>query len=215
MSEKNCKYIIKYIMIGNASVGKSCILNSFLTQIFSSDYKVTVGVEFGTKAIKIKDKKLKLQIWDTSGQENFKSITRSYFRSAAVAFIIFDITSKRSFLDAEKWISEIEEFGNKTVTLVLIGNKSDLKDKREIGFEECRSFAKSKNMRYFETSAKNGNFVEEIFYQSAEVVLEKIKDKVIDAESGFYGVKVCEKFREKGFFDGGLSRVGEKKKYCC
>lgn len=203
-------------MIGNASVGKSCILNTFLNNIFSSDYKVTVGVEFGTKTIKIKKKTIKLQIWDTSGQENFKSITRSYFRSAAVALIVFDITSKESFLDAEKWISEVEENGNKTVSLFLIGNKIDLETKRCVSFEEAKNFANYYNMEYIETSAKNGDNVNDVFKKSAEMVLNKISKKVIDPNSGFYGVKVCEKFKDRNvFYDGGLSNVNHKKNSCC
>ena len=131
MNNSVYKYIFKYIIIGNPSVGKSCMLTQFLNNKFIEDYEVTVGIEFGAKTIDLEDfSKVKLQIWDTAGQENFKSITKTYYRSAAVAIVVYDITSKDSFEAISEWVNECRMNGNSTLTLVLVGNKTDLVSER-------------------------------------------------------------------------------------
>lgn len=125
----NFEYIFKYIVIGDSNVGKSCIVLRFIEGIFRKDQENTIGVEFGTKEIKIDGKIVKLQIWDTAGQEAFKSITRSYYRGAAGALLVYDVTSQSSFENIKNWLYEAQNNGNDEMVICLVGNKIDLEDK--------------------------------------------------------------------------------------
>ena len=126
----NCySYLFKYIIIGDPTVGKSCLLLQFLEGKFKLDSETTIGVEFGSKIIDLDDKKIKLQIWDTAGQEVFKSITRSYYRGSIAAILVYDITNRQSFNNLNKWMEETKTYSNEKLTILLIGNKSDLEDK--------------------------------------------------------------------------------------
>lgn len=190
MSSARFKYVFKYIIIGNPSVGKSCLLNQFLNNRFSDEYEITVGVEFGAKTVNIEDgNKVKLQIWDTAGQESFKSITRGYYRSAAVGLIVYDVTSRESFENIGSWLKECKQHGNKEMTLVLVGNKIDLENEREVTYEEAEQYANQNDMLFFETSAKTSNHVLDLFVQSANKVNKKIEDGLIDPKNEIYGVK--------------------------
>jgi len=140
------EYIFKYIIIGDSGVGKSCILLQFLDSSYRDNHEVTIGVEFGAKCIEVEDKSMKLQIWDTAGQEAFKSITRAYYRSAAAALLIYDITRRGTFEHVSEWMHECRENGNSQMTIILIGNKSDLENQREVTYEEGFNFAQSNGL---------------------------------------------------------------------
>lgn len=123
-------YIFKYIVIGNSGVGKSCIVNRFISDEYTDELESTIGVEFGAKVVELTDQgkptKVKLQIWDTAGQETFQSITRSYYRSAAGALLVYDITNKETLESCENWLNEARTNGNEEMVICLVGNKSDL-----------------------------------------------------------------------------------------
>ena len=124
------EYIFKYIIIGDSGVGKSCLLLQFLENSFKPNHEATIGVEFGTKVIDIENgTNIKLQVWDTAGQDAFKSITRSYYRNAAGALVVYDITSRSSFVNVKKWLEEARTNGNREMAIALVGNKSDLDSK--------------------------------------------------------------------------------------
>ena len=125
----NFEYIFKFIVIGDTSVGKSCVVQRFMEGEFNEDQENTIGVEFGAREIKIKNTTVKLQIWDTAGQEAFKSITRSYYRSAAGALLVYDITNEESFKNVTTWLEEAQNNGSSELVVCLVGNKSDLEDK--------------------------------------------------------------------------------------
>lgn len=125
----NFEYIFKYIVIGDSNVGKSCIVLRFIEGIFRKDQENTIGVEFGTKEIDVQGKLVKLQIWDTAGQEAFKSITRSYYRGAAGALLVYDVTSQSSFDNIRNWLDEAQNNGNDEMVICIVGNKIDLEDK--------------------------------------------------------------------------------------
>ena len=214
MNNNVFKYVFKYIMIGNPSVGKSCILNQFLNGLFADEYEVTVGVEFGTKTVETTDKsRIKLQVWDTAGQENFKSVIRAYYRSTAVAVVVYDITVKSSFESVQDWINECRTNGNAEAVLVLVGNKTDLSSKRVVTREEAEAFAKKSNMLYFETSAKNNEGVEEMFIKTADAVLAKIDSGVIDPKIETFGVKLGVQAPSSSFKKPALGK--QESKSCC
>lgn len=128
-------YLFKYIIIGDTSVGKSCMLMQLLDGQFRQRHEITIGVEFGSKLMKVKNTDLKLQIWDTAGQESFRSITRGYYRSAAAALLVYDITNVQSFKNVSKWLEEARMYGNPNLEVILVGNKSDLEAERKVSYE--------------------------------------------------------------------------------
>ena len=191
MNTSSFRYVFKYIIIGDPSVGKSCILNMFLNNRFSTEYEITVGVEFGAKTIDLANsQKVKLQIWDTAGQESFKSITRSYYRAAAVAILVYDITSQASFEAISNWLEECKANGNPEMILVLVGNKVDLEHKRAVPRPVAEDFAKKNGMIFLETSAKANSNIADVFHKSALEVSQKIENGIIDPKIENFGVKI-------------------------
>ncbi|KAI8982281.1 P-loop containing nucleoside triphosphate hydrolase protein [Mycotypha africana] len=174
-------YIIKYIIVGDSGVGKSCLLLQFTDKRFYAGRELTIGVEFGTRFISLKDgKQIKLQIWDTAGQESFRSITQSYYRGAAGALLVYDISRRETFEHVSTWLSDVRRHANPNTTIVLVGNKCDLDERRrQVTREEGEKFAKDNDIPLFiETSAKSSENVEEVFSITAEDVYDKIKSGV-------------------------------------
>ena len=155
MSLEDYDFLMKLILIGDSAVGKSNILSKYLKYYFDPDSIATVGFEFGTKNIEIEGKKIKLQIWDTAGEERYKSITSSYYKGTKGAFIVYDITRKITFDYIDKWIENLKNNGDENIMIYLIGNKSDLNDMREVHKEEAMSKAHNFNIAFMETSAFN------------------------------------------------------------
>ncbi|EGR31194.1 hypothetical protein IMG5_116200 [Ichthyophthirius multifiliis] len=183
-------YLFKFILIGNTCVGKSCLLSQFTEGRFKKEHDATIGVEFGSKNILVNDTVIKIQIWDTAGQESFKSITRSYYRGSIGSLLIFDITHKESFDSLQMWLNEVINNANKSLSFIVIGNKIDLIGKRQVTYEEAQQFAKENNFIYIETSALTGENVENAFKQIAEEILNKIQNKEIDPNNHNSGIKV-------------------------
>ncbi|EDO07253.1 Ras-related protein Rab-2A family protein [Babesia bovis T2Bo] len=182
------KYLFKYIIIGDTGVGKSCLLLRFTDKRFKPDHDLTIGVEFGTRLINVKGDTIKLQIWDTAGQESFRSITRSYYRGAAGALLVFDISRRSTFEHLTRWLDEVKDHGSPTMTIVLIGNKTDV-NKREVEYHEGKAFADENNLIYMETSAKGDYNVEEAFLTTATMIYDNVNRGMFDVDSGVYGVK--------------------------
>ena len=188
ISEGNYNYLIKFIIIGDAAVGKSNLLVRYTSGQFKEEYQLTIGVEFGSNDVIIGDNTYRIQIWDTAGQENFRSITRSYYKNTACAIIVYEISNKKSFENISSWIEECKNTAPKSILMVLVGNKCDL-DNREVTEEEGREFAEKNGMLFFETSAKTGKNVEELFKQSVKVIDQKIKENYYDLENDSCGIK--------------------------
>ena len=144
----------RYIIVGDIAVGKSCILLQFTDKKFRVEHEITVGVEFGEKTIELNRKVIKIQIWDTAGQEQFQAITRTYYRGAIGALLVYDITRRETFTHVRKLLQEVRVNSSKNITVILIGNKKDLEDRREVRFEEGESFARENGIMFLETSAK-------------------------------------------------------------
>ena len=179
----NFNYLFKYIIIGDAAVGKSNLLLRYAHGQFKDEYQLTIGVEFGAKNISINDKIYRIQIWDTAGQENFRSITRAYYKNSVCALVVYDITNRDSFNNIANWVEDCKNQSPKTIFMVLVGNKSDLSDKRVISIDEGRELAEKYNMIFFETSAKTGDNVDLIFFKSAEEIAKKIDQGYYDLEN--------------------------------
>lgn len=173
------KYSFKYIITGNPGVGKSSLLLKFVEEKFYPLYDVTIGVELGNKIIKIDDMDIKINIYDTAGQQQFQNITRQYFKNTSVAMVVYDTTDMKSFEDAKNWLQVVRKQNNDDVTIVLIGNKSDKVSKRQVKQEDARCFSIEQGIYFYETSAKNNSNINEIFYDTATNVLEKVKKNKI------------------------------------
>nr|BAJ21304.1 Rab-family small GTPase Rab2E [Tetrahymena thermophila] len=192
-------YLFKFIIIGNTSVGKSCILSQFTENRFKREHDATIGVEFGSKNIEVDGYTIKIQIWDTAGQESFRSITRSYYRGSVGALLVYDVTKEDSFQDLNKWISDVSENANKDLSVAVLGNKIDL-DNREVKAKDGEAFASERNFLFFETSALNGDNIGEAFYALAKHVLDRIIEKQIDLTDQSSGVKVgAKRGKQKNF----------------
>lgn len=143
-------------------VGKSCLLLQFTDKRFQPVHDLTIGVEFGARMINIENKQIKLQIWDTAGQESFRSITRSYYRGAAGALLVYDITRRDTFNHLTRWLEEARQNSNSNMAIMLIGNKSDLEHRRAVSYKEGEQFAKENGLIFLETSAKTAANVEDV-----------------------------------------------------
>ena len=172
-----------------AGVGKSCLLLQFTDKRFQHVHDLTIGVEFGSRMVSINDRQIKLQIWDTAGQESFRSITRSYYRGAAGALLVYDITRRETFEHLSSWLEDARQHANPNMTIMLIGNKSDVAHKRQVSREEGEEFAREHGLVFLETSAKTSDNVEEAFINTASVICEKIDDG-LDVSNESHGIKV-------------------------
>merc|ERR1712224_328998 len=183
-------FLFKYIIIGDTGVGKSCLLLQFTDKRFQPVHDLTIGVEFGAKMVTIDSKAIKLQIWDTAGQESFRSITRSYYRGAAGALLVYDITRRETFNHLANWLEDARQHANPNMTIMLIGNKVDLEHKRVVTKEEGAQFAKDNGLIFLETSAKTAQNVEEAFVQTAEKIHKNIQEGVYELSNESTGIKV-------------------------
>lgn len=183
-------YLFKYIIIGDSAVGKSCLLLQFTDKRFQPVHDLTIGVEFGARMVTIDGKQIKLQIWDTAGQESFRSITRSYYRGAAGALLVYDITRRETFNHLTTWLDDARQNSNHSMSIMLIGNKIDLEAKRAVSREEGEQFARDNGLIFMETSAKTAANVEEAFINTAKQIYERIRAGVLDIKNDANGIKV-------------------------
>ncbi|PIM98529.1 GTPase Rab11/YPT3, small G protein superfamily [Handroanthus impetiginosus] len=170
--DEECDYLFKAVLIGDSAVGKSNLLSRFARDEFSLDSKPTIGVEFAYRNIRVGDKIIKAQIWDTAGQERFRAITSSYYRGALGALLVYDITRKSTFESVRKWLRELREYASPEMVVVLVGNKSDLGQSREVNLEDGHSLAQLENLSFMETSAKENMNVEEAFLRMITRIYE-------------------------------------------
>lgn len=182
-------YQFKYIIIGDTGVGKSCLLLQFTDKRFTPIHDLTIGVEFGTRIINIDGKPIKLQIWDTAGQESFRSITRSYYRRTPGCLLVYDITRRETFEHLTQWLEDARQHASPYMTIMLIGNKCDLESSRQVSTEEGRAFAEEHGLLFLETSAKTAENVDHAFIRMAEIIYQKIQSKEIDISLDQFGVQ--------------------------
>ena len=171
------------LIIGDSAVGKSCLLLQFSDQTFSDNYVSTIGVDFKIRTIDIDGKQVKLQIWDTAGQERFQSITANYYHGSHAIAIVYDVTNRASFDNLRKWVSDVERLANPQVCKLIVGNKADLEDKREVRREEGQAFADNLGVPFLETSAKTSYNVRTMFVELCQAISRRM-DKRPDWHGG-------------------------------
>ena len=174
----NVEDVLKYkmIFIGDQSTGKSCILNRFANNQFDEHYQATIGLDFQSKNILIKDQDVRLLLYDTAGQEKFRSLIPMYIRESHIVLFVYDITRKESFDSIPKWFSDVLDIKSNEAVFVLIGNKIDLENERKVTFEEGKKFADEKNIIFGEVSAKTGDGFEKLFREHIfELIYIKFK----------------------------------------
>mmetsp|Transcript_1498 Transcript_1498/g.3897 ORF Transcript_1498/g.3897 Transcript_1498/m.3897 type:complete len:210 (+) Transcript_1498:41-670(+) len=203
-------FLFKFLVIGNANTGKSCLLHQFIENKFKTESSHTIGVEFGSKVINCGGKSIKLQIWDTAGQERFRSVTRSYYRGAAGALLVYDIASRETYNALNNWLTDARTLASSDIVIVLVGNKKDLEADREVTFLEASRFAQENELMFLETSARTGENVEETFLKCARKILSKIETGQLDPEKMGSGIQ---------YGDASLRKIakpdGKKKGGCC
>lgn len=181
--------LYRIIIVGDTCVGKSCLLLKFTENSFKESHDVTLGVEFGTRSISIEGKPIKLQIWDTSGQESFRSITRSFYRRADAVILVFDLTARHTFEHCTHWLEEIKQNSNSDVAIFLAGNQYDLVETKtefpEIEPSEIKDLVnKNALCDYLETSAKTGLNVDQLFFNTAKELISRSVDKKPSVNAG-------------------------------
>ncbi|KAJ4475678.1 GTP binding protein [Lentinula aciculospora] len=157
----------KIVLLGDQSVGKTSLITRFMYDTFDNTYQATIGIDFLSKTMYLEDRTVRLQLWDTAGQERFRSLIPSYIRDSSVAIVVFDITNRQSFLSTTKWIDDVRSERGNDVIIVLVGNKADLSDKRQVTLEEATATATGMNIMFMETSAKAGHNVKSLFKKIA------------------------------------------------
>ena len=183
----NSDLSFKILIIGDSFVGKSCLALRATKGSFNSLYTPTVGFEFFNFFLKIEEEYVKLQIWDTCGQEVYRSLISSFYRNSSLAIIVYAIDNEESFNNIEIWLNELKTKGNPDISIILVGNKLDLEDKREVTKEMNSDFCDNNNIQYFfETSAKTGFNAKNVFIEAAKILYEehlKLKDRVSRPDS--------------------------------
>ena len=175
---------IKIMVIGESLVGKTALITRYTNNSFSGTYLTTVGIDFQTKLLNINDKTIKVELWDTAGQERFRNIAKNYFQSSDGFLIVYDITSKSSFEKLSFWNEQVNLNAPENTKYIIVGNKKDLEEKREVKIEEGENFAKENKVKFYETSAKDGSNVNEVFELLAkEIVADSEKLQVKNKRS--------------------------------
>ena len=221
--------MFKILLLGDSGVGKSSLLLRYTKHEFNVDMRSTIGVEFALKYLKIDNFQLKVQIWDTAGMERYRSITSAYYKGAKGVIIVYDICREKSFENVDKWIEDFKSKADEDTVILLIGNKNDLDDKREVNKEEAELKAQKNKFAFMETSAKDNNNVDKAFETLFKEIVKNYKDKnggdigemkvkdenkentnIIKGLSGGYQIQIEYK-EDKNILDS--NELGERK--CC
>ena len=216
MSESS-EMIFKIIIIGDSTTGKTNILSRYLNNNFDKNSKATIGVELGSKSFKIKNDTINCQIWDTAGQERYRSVTTAYYKGAVGALVVYDTTNKESFQNVDNWITDLRNYADKKVSVILVGNKNDLENEREVKKEQGEIKSKDYGIAFLETSALTGTNIEIAFKTLVEEVYNKchkefesvtnveiMNGKIINLEENNTSsnkIKCCDKYYYKSLKD--------------
>mmetsp|Transcript_395 Transcript_395/g.423 ORF Transcript_395/g.423 Transcript_395/m.423 type:complete len:207 (-) Transcript_395:34-654(-) len=206
MANPEYDYLFKLLLIGDSGVGKSSLLLRFADNSYSESFIATIGVDFKIKTVEVENKVVKLQIWDTAGQEKFRTITSSYYRGAHGIIVVYDVTNRESFENVKNWMNEITRYASENVNRLLVGNKSDLEGKKAVTYDEGKELADSMGINFIETSAKTSANVEQSFLRMAG----EIKGRIASTTS-----KAQPNAQPKGQKLAGGKSLTQKKTGCC
>ncbi len=170
--ESDFDYTIKLLVVGDSSVGKTNFITMFIENKFNQTYMTTSGMDLKTSSIVVKNKKIRVQLWDTAGQEKYRAITKNLFLKVQGALVVYDITNDNSFTNLKTWVKSIKEECGKSMQMIIVGNKCDLDDQRVIEKEKALEYAEEEKVEYIETSSKTGENVQKAISQLCEKVLE-------------------------------------------
>ncbi|XP_030365682.1 ras-related protein Rab-8A isoform X1 [Strigops habroptila] len=184
---KTYDYLFKLLLIGDSGVGKTCALFRFSEDAFNATFISTIGIDFKIRTIELDGKKIKLQIWDTAGQERFRTITTAYYRGAMGIMLVYDITNEKSFENIRNWVRNIKEHASPDVEKMILGNKCDANDKRQVSREQGEKLAASFGIKFMETSAKANINIENAFFTLARDIKAKMDKKLV---SNFYFIHI-------------------------
>mmetsp|Transcript_69719 Transcript_69719/g.202134 ORF Transcript_69719/g.202134 Transcript_69719/m.202134 type:complete len:223 (+) Transcript_69719:88-756(+) len=205
-------YLFKLLLIGDSGVGKSCLLLRFADDTYTESYISTIGVDFKIRTLELDGKTCKLQIWDTAGQERYRAVTRSYYRGAVGALILYDVTSRESYNNLPTWLQDAREQAWKDISIIAVGNKRDLKEERQVSFLEASRFAQEQDILFLETSALTGENVQDVFHTLAQRILNKVEEGICDPTESRLGTQGPSDF-DRSLDDGkwrsrGMCRCG-------
>ncbi|GBE82815.1 GTP-binding protein [Sparassis crispa] len=177
-------YLFKLLLIGDSGVGKSCLLLRFAEDAFTDSYLSTIGVDFKIRTIDLEGRTVKLQIWDTAGQERFRTIAAAYYRGAHGIVVVYDVTDQDSFENVKGWLTEIERYASENVKKLLLGNKSDLVERKIVQYSVAKDFADELKIPFLETSAKTSANVEEAFLTMSKEIKDSLDASPQSASTG-------------------------------
>ncbi|KAJ1260498.1 hypothetical protein BS78_10G236900 [Paspalum vaginatum] len=166
--ESNAVIQAKLVFLGDLGAGKTSIVVRFAKGLYYEGQESTIGAAFFSQVLSLGDATVKLDIWDTAGQERYHSLAPMYYRGAAAAIVVFDITSTDSYMRAKRWVDELQRQGNPHLVMALVGNKVDLEERRQVGAQEAMDYAEANGLFFTETSAKTAQNVSELFLELAE-----------------------------------------------
>jgi small GTP-binding protein len=201
----NYDYIFKVLLLGDSSVGKTCFLLRFSDDTFTDNHISTIGLDYRLKMVSVNNEAIvKLQIWDTAGQDRFRAITKNYYKGAHGIILLYDVTNPSTFNNIKNWIAQIKDNTSDKVQICLVGNKCDIEEQRKIPYDEGAKLASENGLKFFETSAKNNLNVEETFKFLIEEIYEYYSKNKENVEV---------KERKDSFKD--LTSKPKSKKNCC
>ena len=205
-------YLFKVVFVGDAGVGKTQIKNKYWKDIFNNNYNLTMGIEFAAKEVKIDYKKIKLQLWDTAGQERFRAIIQTYYKIAHLIVFVYAIDNKNSFDNIQNWVKDVKERTDEKTKFLLVGNKCDLEEERQVSREEAQKYAEDNGIKFFEVSAKTGKGINEMFQYIISKLLNDMEKEEIS-----YGDKDnnTNKIEQKDLLDDQyIYDIKNKKNFC-
>ncbi|MBA0618412.1 hypothetical protein Godav_027768, partial [Gossypium davidsonii] len=206
-------YVFKVVLIGDSAVGKSQILARFSRNEFSLDSKATIGVEFQTRTLVIEHKSVKAQIWDTAGQE--RAVTSAYYRGAVGAMLVYDITKRQTFDHIPRWLEELRGHADKNIVIILLGNKSDLENQREVPTEDAKEFAQKEGLFFLETSALEATNVETAFMTVLTEIFNIVNKKNLVADENQGNGNPASLAGKKIVIPGPAQEIPAKSNMCC
>ena len=205
-------YLFKVVFVGDDTVGKTQIVSKFVGKKFDESYQPTVGVEFATKVVEVKKKKIILQLWDTAGLEKFRSITQAYYKNSKLIVLVYAVNDKNSFDNISKWVEEVKT-QNKDVKFLLVGNKCDLEEKRQVSIKDGEDWANANNMKFIEVSAKTGVGISDDMFNS---IIKELLEEVKKEENNNHTYNIYNDYKpEKLLFDNQNIDSFKNKKTSC